>query len=82
MGIHEWSYDNYYSEDGRFVVPHADQKTSLKDLKMEVELNTDEVQGSEQKIQSKLNCLYLFQVKIPPSPWDGHATLSNAPAAP
>ena len=45
MGIHEWAYDNYYSEDGRFVVPHADHKKSLKDLKMEVELGFDEEQA-------------------------------------
>lgn len=42
MGIHEWSYDNYYSDDRRFAVPHADQKFSLKDLKMEVELGFDD----------------------------------------
>jgi len=42
MGIHEWSYDNYYSDDQRFAVPHADQKFSLKDLKMEVELGFDD----------------------------------------
>lgn len=42
MGIHEWSYDNDYSEDKRFAVPHADQRKSLKDLKMEVELGFDD----------------------------------------
>ncbi len=42
MGIHEWAYDNDYSEDGRFVVPHQDQKITLKDLKAEVELGFDD----------------------------------------
>jgi len=42
MGIHEWSYDNDYSEDKRFAVPHADQKLTLNNLKMEVELGFDD----------------------------------------
>ena len=42
MGIHEWAYDNDYSEDGRFAVPHQDQKITLKDLKAEVELGFDD----------------------------------------
>lgn len=41
MGIHEWAYDNDYSEDKRYVVPHADQGVSLKDLNTEVELGFD-----------------------------------------
>jgi ferredoxin len=41
MGIHEWAYDNDYSEDKRYAVPHADQSKSLKDLTTEVELGFD-----------------------------------------
>lgn len=41
MGIHEWSYDNGYSDDRRQIVPHADLKRTLKDLKLEVELGFD-----------------------------------------
>lgn len=42
MGIHEWAYDNDYSEDARFAVPHQDQKVTLKNLKAEVELGFDD----------------------------------------
>ncbi len=42
MGLHEWSYDNDFSEDRRVPVPHADHTVSLKDLKVEVELGYDE----------------------------------------
>ncbi|MDA7947492.1 MAG: FAD-dependent oxidoreductase [Hyphomicrobiaceae bacterium] len=42
MGIHEWAYDNDYSEDTRFDVPHQDHKITLKDLKAEVELGFDD----------------------------------------
>ena len=41
MGVHEWSYDNDISQAKRYLVPHADQKDALKDLKMEVELGFD-----------------------------------------
>ena len=42
MGIHEWSYDNDYSEDRRQIVPHENLKRSLRDLKVEVELGFDD----------------------------------------
>ena len=42
MGIHEWAYDNDYSEDARFDVPHEDHKITLKNLKAEVELGFDD----------------------------------------
>jgi len=41
MGIHEWSYDNEIAGDARYKVPHRDQKISLKDIKVEVELGFD-----------------------------------------
>jgi ferredoxin len=55
MGIHEWSYDNYYSDDPRFGVPHADKKRSLKDLKLEVELGFDD-QLAFLEAERCLNC--------------------------
>lgn len=42
MGIHEWSYDNDFSEQRRVPVPHADHTLTLKNLKVEVELGYDE----------------------------------------
>ncbi len=41
MGIHEWSYDNAISNDQRYKVPLKDQKISLKNIKVEVELGFD-----------------------------------------
>ncbi|MBS0528473.1 MAG: FAD-dependent oxidoreductase [Proteobacteria bacterium] len=41
MGIHEWSYDNDISPDGRFKVPHRDKAIVLRDIKTEVELGYD-----------------------------------------
>ena len=55
MGIHEWSYDNDVSQAKRFIVPHADQSISLKDLKVEVELGFDE-QLALEEAQRCLNC--------------------------
>ena len=55
MGVHEWSYDNDISQKKRFLVPHADQKISLKNLKVEVELGYDEKLAFEEA-QRCLNC--------------------------
>ena len=55
MGVHEWSYDNDISQAKRYLVPHADQKDALKDLKMEVELGFDE-QTALEEAQRCLNC--------------------------
>ena len=55
MGVHEWSYNNDISQAKRFLVPHADQKTALKDLKMEVELGFDEITALEEA-ERCLNC--------------------------
>ncbi len=41
MGIHEWSYDNEVSNDQRFKVPLKENKITLKDIKVEVELGFD-----------------------------------------
>lgn len=55
MGIHEWSYDNYISNDFRFVVPQADKSITLKNLKKEVELGFD-VESAFKEAQRCLNC--------------------------
>ena len=55
MGVHEWSYDNDISQAKRYLVPHAEQKNALKDLKMEVELGFDE-QLALEEAQRCLNC--------------------------
>jgi formate dehydrogenase beta subunit len=41
MGIHEWSYDNDISAALRNKVPWRDTATTLKDIKIEVELGFD-----------------------------------------
>jgi len=41
MGIHEWSYDNDISAALRKKVPWRDLETTMKDIKLEVELGFD-----------------------------------------
>ena len=41
MGIHEWSYDNAISADQRYRVPLKENRITLKDIKVEVELGFD-----------------------------------------
>jgi NADPH-dependent glutamate synthase beta subunit-like oxidoreductase len=55
MGIHEWSYDNDISNDGRFRVPLRPKEEALKNLKLEVELGFDPELGF-QEAQRCLNC--------------------------
>ncbi len=55
MGIHEWSYSNDYAADNRTAVPHADLATSLKNLKMEVELGYDDALAAKE-VERCLNC--------------------------
>lgn len=55
MGIHEWSYDNDYSEDQRQIVPHENLKRSLRDLKVEVELGFDD-ERAYMEAERCLNC--------------------------
>lgn len=42
MGIHEWSYDNFISNDRRYHVPHREITEALTDIGVEVELGYDE----------------------------------------
>lgn len=55
MGVHEWAYDNDISNDDRFIVPHADKKKALKDIKLEVELGFNEQQALDEAMRC-LNC--------------------------
>ena len=41
MGIHDWSYDNQVSEEGRKKVPVKSLEMTLKDIKLELELGFD-----------------------------------------
>ena len=55
MGIHEWSYDNDISNDGRFKVPHADKAIALNNIKVEVELGFDD-RLAYKEAERCLNC--------------------------
>ncbi len=55
MGIHEWSYDNDISAALRNKVPWQDQKLTLKNIKVEVELGFDAKAGFAEA-QRCLNC--------------------------
>ncbi|MEI8323872.1 MAG: FAD-dependent oxidoreductase [Betaproteobacteria bacterium] len=55
MGIHEWSYHNDVSNDGRFKVPWAAAEVALASIRVEVELGFDA--GTAFKEASRcLNC--------------------------
>ncbi|MEZ5817682.1 MAG: FAD-dependent oxidoreductase [Hyphomicrobiaceae bacterium] len=55
MGIHEWSYSNNYDNQNRTAVPHADLKTSIRNLKLEVELGYDDKLAARE-VERCLNC--------------------------
>jgi NADPH-dependent glutamate synthase beta subunit-like oxidoreductase len=55
MGVHEWSYDSEYDPAQRQLVPHADKKVALANIKVEVELGFDEALAATEA-QRCLNC--------------------------
>jgi len=55
MGIHEWRYNNEISGDARYAVPWRDQKMTLKDIRVEVELGFD-AKTALAEAQRCLNC--------------------------
>ncbi len=55
MGIHEWLYDNDVAPDDRYDVPHLDNQSALKELKVEVELGYDTLMGFKEA-ERCLNC--------------------------
>jgi NAD-dependent dihydropyrimidine dehydrogenase PreA subunit len=55
MGIHEWSYDSYVTDDLRFPVPQAAKDLTLTNRKKEVELGFD-LPTAWKEAQRCLNC--------------------------
>ena len=55
MGIHEWRYDNDISPVARYRVPWRDKNTTLKNIKIEVELGFDPKTGFAEARRC-LNC--------------------------
>lgn len=65
MGIHEWSYSNNYAPENRVKVPHADLPSSIRNLKMEVELGYDDKLAAKE-VERCLNCdvQTVFEAKL------------------
>ncbi|SDI57565.1 FAD-dependent oxidoreductase [Propionivibrio dicarboxylicus] len=55
MGIHEWSYDNQVSEEGRKKVPMKSLEKTLTDIKLELELGFDPFMACSEA-ERCLNC--------------------------
>ena len=55
MGMHEWSYSNYYDPAARRMMPHVELKERFKKLDIEVELGFT-VQQTIQEVERCLNC--------------------------
>jgi len=55
MGIHEWSYSNYYDPSERRLMPHVDLKERFKKLDIEVELGFTPEQ-TVLEVERCLNC--------------------------
>ena len=55
MGIHEWSYSNYYDPAERRLMPHVDLKERFKKIDIEVELGFTAEQTLKE-VERCLNC--------------------------
>ena len=55
MGMHEWSYDAEHDPAKRNLVPHADKRVALANIKVEVELGFDAALALREA-QRCLNC--------------------------
>ncbi|MYF27911.1 MAG: 4Fe-4S dicluster domain-containing protein [Gammaproteobacteria bacterium] len=55
MGVHQWSYDAEHDDAKRFLVPHANKRKALDNIKIEVELGFDARLGLKEA-QRCLNC--------------------------
>lgn len=55
MGIHDWSYDNQVSEEGRKKVPVKSLEKTLADIKLELELGFDPYMACSEA-ERCLNC--------------------------
>jgi ferredoxin len=55
MGMHEWSFSNYYDGASRRLMPHVDLKERFKKINIEVELGFTAEQAV-QEVERCLNC--------------------------
>jgi formate dehydrogenase (NADP+) beta subunit len=55
MGLHEWSYSNYYDQAKRTQMKHVDLVERFKSLEKEVELGFD-LEQTAREVQRCLNC--------------------------
>jgi len=55
MGMHEWSFSNYYDGASRRLMPHVDLKERFKKINIEVELGFTAEQAI-QEVERCLNC--------------------------
>jgi NADPH-dependent glutamate synthase beta subunit-like oxidoreductase/ferredoxin len=55
MGMHEWSYSNYFDPAERRIMPHVELKERFKKLDIEVELGFT-VEQTIQEVERCLNC--------------------------
>jgi NADPH-dependent glutamate synthase beta subunit-like oxidoreductase/ferredoxin len=55
MGMHEWSFSNYYDGASRRLMPHVDLKERFKQIDIEVELGFTAEQAM-QEVERCLNC--------------------------
>ena len=55
MGMHEWSFSNYYDPAERRLMPHVDLKERFKKLDIEVELGFT-VEQTIKEVERCLNC--------------------------
>jgi formate dehydrogenase beta subunit len=55
MGMHEWSYSNYYDPAARRLMPHVDLKERFKKIDIEVELGFT-LEQTIQEVERCLNC--------------------------
>jgi len=55
MGLHEWSFSNYYDDASRRLMPHVELKERFKKINIEVELGFTAEQAIEE-VERCLNC--------------------------
>jgi len=65
MGMHEWSFSNYYDPAERRLMPHVDLRERFKKIDIEVELGFT-VEQTIQEVERCLNCdiQTVFEAKL------------------
>jgi len=65
MGLHEWSFSNYYDDASRRLMPHVELKERFKKMNIEVELGFTAEQAIEE-VERCLNCdiQTVFEAKL------------------